>query len=362
MKIRANRPDLADALSWVATVIPRKPQAPALSGVKITATETDELTLQAFNYDASHTVILPVEVHEPGHVLLTGHLLREVVSAMSGSEITLEAGDASAELRAGRATFRAQLLNLDEYPSLPEMPPTIGKIDAEHLTRIVRTVKHAVDDGAPIPGIRGLRLEVTEGRLYAVGLDSSHGSAATAPWSGEPFDCQVPVRAFEPAAKGMTGEIHVGHTTGLLGLADDTRMVTLRTLSGQYGDWARLMRAESPGTIVADRAALLAAVKRAAVLDSDAPVWLIPQQDGLEVASGSQEAGDFGDVIDATLTGDLPAETAFSVAYLTAALAASDAEQVEVGVLHQHKAVMLRPSDGLSQQVVMPRRAERTAR
>ncbi|HEX8489344.1 MAG TPA: DNA polymerase III subunit beta [Propionibacteriaceae bacterium] len=273
MKIRAQRAELAQTLTWVTSAISKRPVNPALGGIRLTATD-DQLQLRAFGDSVAHEMRLDVEVGDEGDCLVNGQFLREIVSALKGSEVDLDYDDSVGRLTisSGRATYRASALTLQDFPRLPDFPTECGRASAEDFAAAVSVVKHAPDDAGDFDNLRGIRLEGESGGIAVAGLMPQRIAATSLPWAHHPAEtdlqCQVPTLGLAAAVKGMSGELTIGYDDGRFGLRDSVRAVTLACYAEDYPAWrAAIPDATVPGvTFDVAVADLLDALKRTSLL------------------------------------------------------------------------------------------------
>ena len=64
LKFRLVREDFADAVAWVARILPTRPTVPVLSGVLLTGSE-DGLTISGYDYEVSAEVRVAAEIASP---------------------------------------------------------------------------------------------------------------------------------------------------------------------------------------------------------------------------------------------------------------------------------------------------------
>jgi DNA polymerase-3 subunit beta len=357
VKIRADRAELSDAVTWVAQAISKKPAVLALSGMKIKA-EGDTLTLSAFDYDISHSATITVEVQAEGECLVSGNFVREIVGALKGSEVELVLDAGHLTIQAGRSSYRAQPMRMEDYPNLPKFPAQIGEIHADHLAAMIATVRHAASEGSPSPQLNGIHIEGDPAELRLVGLGQHEAAIVSCPWQGNSETvCTVPGRALDTAAKGLDGDVVVAYSNGMLGLSDGQREVTLRCFAIDFADWRRFVmrdRATEKHFATLDPADLRDVLKRVGLIVKDEPVALALTPGEIGV-SAITDGSDGTESIDA----ETDAEIAFGVnpGYLVDALSAVPSGRVEFGLIDPKRFVTIRPLDHPRMTfIVMPKR------
>lgn len=362
MKITADRAALASALTWTAGAVPRKPQVSAMAGIRLT-TLADAVTMQAFDGTTSHTARVPVEVAEPGEILVSGRFLAMVVDGMRGQQVTLEnEGDAFVSITSGRSKYRARRLMLEDYPRLPETAECVGFIEQGDLARALRVTTGPVDDESDRPHTAGLHIEADPDSnvLWCVGADESARSlhTCTPGWENKRgIDVTVQSSAIGAAVRGMSGRLEIGAEGGIVSLRDESRAVTLRTYETTFmgNRWRDLLAAKATETVIADRAELVGALNRAGSLGSEV-VGVFVSEGEIAVKAGA-DIGDGEDVIEAETYTD--AWFGMAPSLLTQALNACESDRVQLGLQtagEVKKVIDVRPvSDEAVRCLVMPR-------
>jgi DNA polymerase-3 subunit beta len=337
VKITTNRRTLADAVAWVAQVVPRNPNQPALAGIRLRA-EHNTLTISGFDYDVSHEARIAVEVTDDGECLISGAFLRAFTNAMTGKDITLQAGDGAASITSGRSTYRTQCMPLADYPKLPTAPEGLGKTDGTQLATAIAAACGAVDDDTPHDSFRGLRLEVDGNALELVGLDGKLMVHHRVAWEGELFAVTTPGGPIAKAVRGLAGAVAIGASGSALSLSDAERTVVLRVNEAKYVNWRAAHRpaADDRFGVIVDRDALLEAVKRAALLtksgDVPSPMTLSIEPDSIEVTTADDVAGG-SEVLE--VEGDGSEVICLNPTYLQQALTAMQSVPVRLGIAHR---------------------------
>jgi DNA polymerase-3 subunit beta len=366
MNLTVSRKALADALTWVAQALPKNAQVSATAGTLLTADERG-LSLSAFDFDRSHRAVVEADVTEQGQALASGRFLATVVAGLRGDTVTLAIDGRTLTVTSGRSQYRTQLMEIEDYPSLPQFPAPVGTIADHRLDWLLRTTAGVTSDTAGEYNT-GIHLEADERGLWAVGADG--GSTATRSihiavaedWSGSPFDVTVPAGSIGAAMKGLAGQVEVAKIDGLLGLRDASRTVTMRTFSAPYlrGRWrqvaaAQVAKAEHYYTVEAPE--LADAVKRAGALSDDRDAMHVELGFGLTDIAVSG-AGGIGQGVDyVAASGEDEVRVAVNASLLAKALTAAGDRPIRIGVPSGMGAITIRPHEGDDALfVVMPRK------
>ena len=173
MRVRVERSEFADAVSWATRTVGTRVTLPALSGIRLDAAE-GKLTCQATDLEVSAEVAVPAQIDEPGRALLPGRLLSQLVAKLPDAPVHL-AGDADrVEIRCGAATFHVRGMPVEDFPALPEPSPDAphGVVKADAFARVVSQVSRAASADEARPVLTGVKLEAREGALTAAATDS----------------------------------------------------------------------------------------------------------------------------------------------------------------------------------------------
>src|SRR3981189_3836294 len=86
LKFRLVREDFADAVAWVARILPTRPTVPVLAGVLLTGSD-DGLTISGCDYEVSAEAQVAAEIASPGSVLVSGRLLSDITRALPNKPV-----------------------------------------------------------------------------------------------------------------------------------------------------------------------------------------------------------------------------------------------------------------------------------
>lgn len=366
MKLRADRSQFADAVTWATRSVGARVSLPALSGVLFEA-EGDQLTCRATDLETAAEVSVTVQVDEPGRALLPARLLAQLVTKLPDGPVEL-AGDADrVQIRCGRALFHVRGMAVDDFPTLPAPAAEAarGQVRADAFGRLVSQVARAASTDEARPVLTGVKLDGRDGRLRAAATDSYRLSVRDIPWPEDVrSEALVPARALQEAAKAATDDavtivFEEGQVSFLLG----DRRLTTRLIEGTFPTVEQLIPESSDTTAVVDRATLVEALQRVSVValgQANTPISLTFAEGSVDLHAGSQEVGDATESVPAELDG--PGLTiAFNPTFLLSGLEATGSERVTVEMRDPLKPAVLRPApddgdeDGLT-YLIMPMR------
>jgi DNA polymerase III subunit beta len=341
VKLQVERDPLADAVAWTARALPARPTAPVLAGMRLQA--GSELTLSTFDYEVSAQATIPVAADEPGTVLVSGRLLAEIVRSLPAKPVELSTEGARTTLRCGSATFTLMMLPAEEYPTLPDMPETTGKVGADAFASAIGQVAVAAGRDDTLPALTGIRVEINGDLLTLIATDRYRLAVRELRWTpavtGLNTAVLIPARVLSDTARMLTSgaEVSVALATaegnagdGIIGFEGAGRRTTTRLLSGEYPRIQQLLPtefaavAELPGAPFAD------AVKRVAlVAERNTPVRLTFTSGEVLLEAGTGDEAQASEAIGASFDGD-DMQIAFNPQYLLDGIGAIDSDIVRV--------------------------------
>jgi len=328
MKFRVERDALADAVAWTAKSLPSRPSVPVLAGVMLRVTD-GRLHVSGFDYEVSSQVSVEVQADADGAALVSGRLLAEITKALPAKPVDMAAVGAHLELVCGSARFTLPTMPVEDYPTLPEMPSSAGKVDAVTFAAAVQQVAIAAGRDETLPMMTGVRIELNGTSLAMLATDRYRLAMREMEWS--PDDPEISLNALVPAktlndtaktlgplggevvlalAQGNAGE-------GMIGFAGGTRRTTSRLLDGaNYPPVRSLFPASHNAAARVSVAALVEVVRRVAlVAERTTPVLLSFSEDGLVVEAGGTEEARASEAMEAIFTGE-PLTIGFNPQYL----------------------------------------------
>jgi DNA polymerase-3 subunit beta len=246
--------------------------------------------------------------------------------------VTLSSNDGQLEITGGGPRFRLREMAVEDFPKIADKPIEGGiEVDGDHLIRALGQVGVAasVDDARPtLTGVlfegegESLRLVATDS--YRLGVRDVEGVTT----QGSKL---VPYRALRELGRA----IGVGPMTIALGEREATFVtaqgrLTVRIIDATFPNYRQLLPEAHTNRLTVDKAALLEAVGRAALVAEDhIPVRLAMHSGGVELSVIRQEVGEATELLEGEYVGD-DMTIAFNTRYLTDGVNAVDDEKVVI--------------------------------
>lgn len=350
MKLRAERTEFADAISWATRTVGGRVTLPALAGVLLVA-EEGRLTCRATDLEVAAEVSVPVQVERSGRVLLPGKLLAQLVAKLPDAPVEIDGTGERVTLRCGRATFDVRAMAAEDFPELPEPAEDAprGIVKAEAFVKLVGQVARAASTDEARPVLTGVKLEASEDKLIAAATDSYRLAVRTLDWDrGVDGQALVPARALSEASKAAGeagGEVTIVMEEGQVSFLFGDRRLTTRLIEGSFPDYRQLLPDEHETSVSVERSVLVEALQRVAVValgQANTPVTLSFHDGTLELTAGNQEVGDANESLPVEIDGE-GLEIAFNPMFFLTGLEATGTEKVRIELRDGLKPAVVRP-------------------
>ena len=380
MKFRVERDVLADAVAWTARALPLRPSAPVLAGLLIEAGSidgTDGLQLSTFDYETSARATLNADVASEGRALVSGRLLADICRSLPNKTVEMMVDGPKVTLTCGSARFSLQTMPVEDYPTLPVMPESRGRVKSELFAHAVGQAVTAAGRDDMLPVLTGVRIELDGSTISMLATDRFRLSQRELEWDPSVPDLSaaalVPAKVLADTAKSLTGgsEISIalsstGTGEGIIGFEGSAgggvRRTTTRLLDGEFPKVRSLFPSEHLTLARVDRAVLIDAVKRVSLVAERNTAVQMSFADGvLTLDAGSGEEAMASESIEATINGE-DITTGFNPQFLLDGLTAIEQPVVELAFTQSSKPVVLSGSvgdgehDSAFRYLLMPRR------
>ncbi|HEY6274878.1 MAG TPA: DNA polymerase III subunit beta [Streptosporangiaceae bacterium] len=354
MKIEVERDALAEAVAWTARGLPARPAVPVLAGMRLEAGR--ELALASFDYDISAQASIPVATEEEGTVLVSGRLLAEITRSLPARPVQISADGPKATLTCGSTTFTLLTLPVEDYPSLPGMPPAAGSVGSDAFATAVSQSATAAGREDTLPALTGVRIEIEDDTLTLVSTDRYRLAVRKLRWNparpGLSAAVLVPAKALADTARALTtgAEVSIalalpgeegGGGEGMIGFEGGGRRTTTRLLGGDFPPYQTLLPSRADSVAELATAPFAEAVKRVAlVAERNTAVLLSFSAGQLVLEAGTDDEAQAVELVEAAFEGT-DMQIAFNPAYLLDGLAAIDSDTVRMEFTEPSKPALI---------------------
>ncbi|HEY6576571.1 MAG TPA: DNA polymerase III subunit beta [Mycobacterium sp.] len=356
LKFRLVREDFADAVAWVARILPSRPTVPVLSGVLLTGSD-DGLLISGYDYEVSAEVRVAAEIASPGSVLVSGRLLSDITRSLPAKPVDVSVEGTRVSLTCGSARFSLPTMAVEDYPTLPTLPDETGVVASDLFGQAISQVAIAAGRDDTLPMLTGIRVEISGEKVVLAATDRFRLAVRELTWSTDSADLEaavlVPAKTLAEAAKAGTdgAEVHLSlgagssvGKDGLLGIRSNGKRTTSRLLDAEFPKFRQLLPSEHTAVATVGVAELTEAIKRVAlVADRGAQVRLEFSEDALHLSAGADDVGRAEEDLPVEFSGD-PLTIAFNPSYLTDGLGSLHSEKVTFGFTTPSRPAVLRPA------------------
>jgi len=284
MKISCDREQLLHAFQTVASVAPSRSPKPILQNVKLEVSE-QAVTLLATDLEVGiRHQVTGVDIkstgQSPGVVILSVTRFGSILRESTDETLHLESDSQGTTIRGERSQFRLPGENPAEFPQVTEFEESdFHTVPARLLRELIRRTVFATDNESSRYALGGVKMEVADGQLTAIGTDGRRLAKMSGPvgTTGKAIDSAqttiIPTRAMtliERAVDPADDEVRVAVKGNEFLVHTERATISARMLEGRFPDWKKVFP-ESGGGVKLDLAvgATLTAIRQAQIATSE---------------------------------------------------------------------------------------------
>lgn len=316
MKFQSNKDVLSQAVIFVTKLLAAKPATAALAGVRIDA-DSNGVTFASYDHDVSTRTTIAVDVAEAGSVLVSGRLLSDIVTRLPGDTVSVSVNESKLIVTSGSAKFQLNLMAINEYPNLPEVPEAIGSFDGEVFAEAIAQVGVAAlrDDG--LPAMMNISVEITNDVVSFTATDRYRIASRDIAWKAsgvsDVIQVLVPARVLMEAGKMFQASEEVtlsllsGGDREIIALSVGSRIVTSSLAKGQFPRVRALLdeKGAGEGYAIVLASDLIDATRRVSlVVERESVLKYSFTGEGILLETQTGESATASELVDAHLVGD----------------------------------------------------------
>lgn len=347
MKVEINSAALSDAVAWTTRIIPSRPATPLLAGIRLEAKD-GTLNLSAFDYETSARNHIEAGVDETGVVLVQGKLLADITKSLPSEKTYLSTEGSKITITSGKSTFIMQLMPDNEYPALPELPSTLGQVDAQTFNQAISQAIVAVSREENRPVLTGIKTQIIGEKVIMTSTDRFRLSQASFTWTPQQTETESTLlirgSLLRDIARSLDEHQNVTldfnpENPALVGIENAGRASTCQLIDGEFPAVDRLFSDEYPIQAVLSKQDLLDAIKRVAlVADRNAPIRMVFSGKEVTLSAGAVDEAQANEVLEVDLDGE-DITVAFNPSYLIEGLSAISEPFVRMKMTSAVKAI-----------------------
>jgi DNA polymerase-3 subunit beta len=330
VNLTTSKSQLGAALAMARAVADAKSTVPILANVLLRATEGG-LAVAATDLAVTTTSTVEAEVLRAGAVTVAAKQLHDIVRALDGSEVELEASDRGmVSIRSGRAAFKLAGLPAADFPRLPAFDMRRSwTIEAAVLLDLIDQTSYAASPEEARYHLAGVLCTAADGKLCMVAIDGHRLSLCVREAASAPAieGLLIPRRGLAQLRRLCEegGELRLQATKDTLFASAATHAVAVKLIEAKFPEYERILPRSHPIRLELDRESMMAALKRALIMSPERTggIRLELAPGVMAIAAENPELGDGREDIEVAYDG-APLAAGFNARYFIDWLAQAD--------------------------------------
>lgn len=337
VEFELDRDAFADAVAWTARGLPSRPVVPVTAGVLMEVAD-DRLSITGFDFEVANRIEVPVIDKAGGRVLVSGRLLAEIARALPPKDVRVATEGNRLSVRCGASRFALPLMQVEDYPAVPDLPPRSGTVVAGVFSSAVAQVTTAASKDETLPMLTGVRMQIEPERLVLAATDRYRLAERVVPWqpAGEvpTGTLVIPAKTIAEAAKSLGGatevQLALGGDTGFVGLDAGGRQTMTRLLDGDFPKFESLWPGEPATVAELETSSLIEGLRRVSlVAQRFAPVRLVFSDGQVGLSAQAEDESSAEEELAADVEGN-DLTIGFNAGYLLDGLTAINTSRVRL--------------------------------
>lgn len=364
--VQSERNALLSSLSAVVGVVERRHTLPILSNILLER-KGGKLSLLATDLELQiSTQLDSAETGEDFAITIAARKLFDIVRALPESaKVKLDTKDSQVVVSAGKSRFTLQTLPAADFPRV-ETGAGLGeaiRLPQKALKRLLQLVQFAMASQDIRYYLNGMLLVLDGKQLRVVATDGHRLSYAETQLDNEveAREVIIPRKTVIELSKLLGDvedlvELRIGSNQVTITLPG-TELVT-KVVDGKFPDYQRVIPANQPRHLKANRQSVMQALQRAAILSNEKfrGVRLVMSDNSLGIVCNNNEQEEAADEIEVSYNGD-PLDVGFNVTYLLDGLGAVNTDEITLSLGDANSSMLLTSeSEAGFKYVVMPMR------
>ncbi len=352
MKVTLDKSVLTNAVVWVSHMLQTKSTSPIRMGVLIIA-QDETVTLQSVGDDASATCQIEAKVLEQGKILVSGKLLADISKLLPNKPVTITLDGSKALIKCGTSKFVLPTMNIDEYPSINDMPQILGTVDSQSFFNLINQIKISASKDDMIPVLSSVKIDFIGNKISMTTTDRFRLSKGELQWNpkDENINISVLIKAKNLYDIGRslnnTGNISVGlnnngEESTLIGFETVGQQIISSLREGEYPRVDELFPTQTPITALVETKELIESIKRVGiVLNPNEPMTFNFDEDAIILEAGSGDETQASESISSNLNGET-ITVSFNPTFLLEGLSVLEAKYAKFFFNHPNKAILIK--------------------
>jgi DNA polymerase III subunit beta len=308
-----------------------------LAGVLLRV-EDGQAELEATDMELGVRVQLEVSDSSPGHAVIPGRLLLDVVRSLPTDQVSLEyrGTQQDVEVVAGPSRFHLRTLPPEDFPKLPEAPGEgTMTVPAEAFVDTIARVARAASRDETRPHLTGVLVTASGQELRMVATDSYRLSVKETqleqPLDGT-LEANVPARTLQELSRIATSagseSIGVAALENQVVFSVNGVVLSSRLVEGRFPNYQQLLPESYEHELRVSRDELLEVVRRVGLLaQKNAPLRLRFSEGALDVSAQTPDVGEASESLPIPFAGE-PLEIGFNPEFFREGLESAESDEL----------------------------------
>lgn len=343
MKITCAKNELTNALSTVAKAIASKPQTPILAGIFLRA-EGDTLELHATNNEIGMLCKIPVEIEEPGEMVVSGRYFLDVIRKLPGDSLTLvyNRNEKIINITSNQANFTLLSMNAAEFPTVKPIESNVHFTIKDNVLRsLIKKTVFACSKDESRPVFTGCYLEVADNKVTMAATNMHRLAVKYEQFADSIGNIKIiiPANILQELLHNMTSDIptdvQVNCNFNQISFAFDNVYMTSRLIEGAYPDYKNVIPSSHETLVTLDSAEFNSAVDRVSLISKAGDYNVIRMDFGngqLHITSNNPDIGNAEETIPASIEGP-DISIAFNAQYIMDVMKIIDSKNCELRLI-----------------------------
>ncbi|MGM0552350.1 MAG: DNA polymerase III subunit beta [Pseudomonadota bacterium] len=366
MELSFNREAMSEALQRIVGAAEKRLTMPILGNVRLRADDKGGIRMDTTDLELAWQAAAPGTVPGDCDVTVSVRKLLDVVKAAPAeSEIRARVEGERMSVGFGGSRFTLATLPGADFPDWEARGPEVTlDLPQNRLRRLLEATMFSMAQQDVRYYLQGLLLVASGEMLRAVATDG-HRLALAEVELDTPVESGVERIVPRKAVAELRRNLADDDSRVGIGLADDQVLFDLgdsvlrsKVIEGRFPDYERVIPADLPATLKADREVLRQALGRVAIVTSDKyrGVRMVLGDGGCQVMTHNADREEAQESVEAEYDGP-GMEIGFNLSYLVDVLNVLDTERVHIGLRDGNSSILVQAEPpGGARYVVMPMR------
>lgn len=350
MRLTISREKLQEGLGAVTASIPAKTTLPVLANILLETTERG-IKLSGTDLDIAVSTEVAADIESPGAVTLPAKKLAEIARELPPSTVKIASiGEQRITLECGRSRFKLFGLPRDEFPTFPTVNfAESWRIRSGDLQKLISHTAFAVSTEESRPILNGVLWELRPDRMAMVATNGHRLARMEVTGefnAGLSHDLIIPPKALEQVRRLFPAEedLEIARGENHIGFRSPFTSVFTRLIEGPYPNYELVIPRDNDRTAIADKVALVSALKRMSVVASDQThrIRLSFNSGMLKFGVQTPDLGEAQDELPVRYVGD-QLDIGFNASYLLEILRYIPTDEVKLTFKAPERAATLEP-------------------